>query len=421
MCHPRCRIAPHSSLVALFCGLLLSLGSSAAAEACTTIVASGRATVDGRPLLWKNRDTSQRHNEVVWSDEGRFAYVAVVNAGSRGSIWQGINEAGFCVQNSVIKDLPGGSESGPGNGGFMKLALETCESVADFEALLEKTNSSGRRTKANFGVIDSRGGACLFEAGHKSYTKFDANDPEVAPHGYVVRANFTFTGTGPDIESGTLSLSDIYSGRRYLRAEQLCRKLPQGEKLSAPLILRRFARDLADEEGVAYACSINGGLDGVAPEGIEMEATINRHKTMSATVIQGVRPGEDPRLTTMWTILGEPIFSVAVPCWLTESISPLLDGPKRSPLCSAAFELRNASYPRKDGESLRTERLPAVWAVTLPAEDEIVRKAEAALDRWRKTSANTEEMSALHQTLAVEALGAIEQAMADLPVEAAVP
>jgi hypothetical protein len=390
-------------------------------KACTTIVASGRATADGRPLLWKNRDTSERHNEVVWSDGGRLACVAVVNAGSRKSIWMGINEAGFCVQNSVIKDLPGGSEDGPGNGEFMKLALETCESVADFEALLEKTNSSGRRTKANFGVIDARGGACLFETAHKSYTKFDANDPQVAPHGYIVRANFTFTGTGPDLEAGTLSLDDIYSGRRYLRAEQLCRKLPPGEKLSAPLILRSFARDLADEEGAPYACSINGGLDGAPAEEIETGATINRHKTMSAAVIQGVRPGEDPRLTTMWTILGEPIFSVAVPCWLTESISPLLDGPKRSPLCSAAFELRNASYPKQDGELLRTERLREVWAVTLLAEDEIVRKAEAALERWRKTSVSTEAMSALHQTLAVEALGAIEQAMADLPVAAPAP
>lgn len=401
-------------------GLLLFL-LALPAEACTTIVASGRATVDGRPLLWKNRDTSQRHNEVIWSDEGRLAYVAVVNAGSRGAIWMGMNEAGFCIQNSVIKDLPGGAEEGPGNGTFMKLALETCKTVADFEALLVETNTSGRRTKANFGVIDARGGASLFETGHVAFTKFDANDPETAPHGYIVRANFTFTGTGPEIESGEVSLNDVYSGRRYLRAEQLCRKLPAGKKLTARMILRNFARDLADEKGVPYAFSVNGAFEGNAPERIETAATINRHKTMSATVIEGVRPGEDPRLTTMWTILGEPIFSVAVPCWLTGSVSPLLDGKERSPLCSAATELRNASYTGEDGKMLTTEQLPSIWSVTLPAEDRVLRKAEGALGRWRRDGVDLEEMTALHKTLAVEALGAIQQAAAARPVEAAAP
>ena len=40
---------------------------------------------DGRPILWKNRDTSFRHNELVLLEEGRYRALAVVNAGSRKS------------------------------------------------------------------------------------------------------------------------------------------------------------------------------------------------------------------------------------------------------------------------------------------------------------------------------------------------
>ena len=41
--------------------------------------------------------------------------------------------------------------------------------------------------------------------------------------------------------------------------------------------------------------------------------TISRYCTNLAFVVNGVSPGEDPRLATMWTILGEPSVGVAVP------------------------------------------------------------------------------------------------------------
>ena len=53
------------------------------ADGCTTAVISGKATADGRPILWKNRDTSSRHNEVVLLTDGKHRVVAVVNAGKR--------------------------------------------------------------------------------------------------------------------------------------------------------------------------------------------------------------------------------------------------------------------------------------------------------------------------------------------------
>ncbi len=75
----------------------------------------------------------------------------------------------------------------------MKRALETCKTVADFEALLEATNATGRSTTANYGVIDALGGAAMFETGPNTFSKFDANDETIAPKGYIVRSNFATT------------------------------------------------------------------------------------------------------------------------------------------------------------------------------------------------------------------------------------
>ena len=57
------------------------------ALACTAAVILGSATDDGRPLLWKNRDTDDRRNEIVHfaprEIDGRMsqAFIAVTNAG----------------------------------------------------------------------------------------------------------------------------------------------------------------------------------------------------------------------------------------------------------------------------------------------------------------------------------------------------
>jgi len=50
------------------------------AQECTTAVFSGAATPDGRPILWKNRDTDTLSNKVVHVDDKPFSYLGVVNA-----------------------------------------------------------------------------------------------------------------------------------------------------------------------------------------------------------------------------------------------------------------------------------------------------------------------------------------------------
>ena len=90
--------------------LLLVLLPSGRAEACTAAVISGRATPDGRPLLWKHRDTGVLDNALVHFRGERFSFTGLVNAGgniapsaspSDREVWIGANTAGFALMNTA--------------------------------------------------------------------------------------------------------------------------------------------------------------------------------------------------------------------------------------------------------------------------------------------------------------------------------
>jgi hypothetical protein len=383
------------------------------ALACTTAVVSGSAAPDGRPLLWKNRDISTAANEIVRIEGGRFPLIAVVNCGSRSSIWMGVNSAGLCIENSLTKDLAVEGAKGPGNGGFMLQALQSCATVQEVKSLLEQTDATGRSTTACFGVIDAQGGAALFETAPGSHAMFDANDPEVAPHGYIVRSNFSYTGRKFTQPPTPAALTDVYSGERYLRASALLEDVGP-RSVSAAYLLRRCARDLADADGAPYCGSVNGPA-GTLPERIPTANTISRTTTVSFAVFQGVHPGEDPLLTTMWVGLGDPKFTVAVPCWLAaEEIPAELQGKKMSPLCEAAITLRTASY-LPDENAIRTEGLPELWAEAWALEDATQARVERKLEEWRTTGIDAASMRALQTSAAEQALAVLQAHAARLP------
>lgn len=407
-------------------GLLVVFSlSTVTVDACTTAVISGRATQDGRPILWKNRDTTSLHNEVAIFDDGRFRVIAVVTAGKREGVWMGVNEAGFCIENSLSKDLAIDGESiGLANGQFMKLALQTCASVEEFRDLLEKTNKPGRRTTANFGAIDALGGAALFETGPKSYAMFDANDPIVAPNGYIVRTNFATTAHAMEGVPDPESLGNIYSSKRFLHA---CRRLQpmHNDGVSVRHMLRNLTRDLSDGSGNAIPGTVNGQPDDTVagghatlPEFIATDQTISRTSTVSAAVLHGVKPGEDPALTTMWTILGDPKFSIAVPCWVSQAevADPLTDS-RGGELGEIAVSLRDWSLT-KDRNAVRTAGLPGIWEDLWPVEDEIVESTLHALTKWRNGKVDPDALTALHIQQASVAMAAMEKELIDMKTAA---
>ncbi len=389
-------------------GLALLIGFADCLTACTTAVISGRVTIDGRPILWKNRDfASAPRNEVILFRGRNYRGAAVVNAGSKNSIWMGVNEAGLCVENSLSRDLGDGKKhQGPGNGQFMRLVLETCATVEDVKQLLEKTNASGRQTMANMGVIDAQGGACMFEIGPAKFQMFDANDPQVAPRGYIVRSNFSTVAQNVEPTPDSDQAEQLASGDRYLRGCQLLDAY--STPLSISYLIQNVTRDLCDSDGFAHPGTATGFADKL-PRKIRTDNTISRSSTVSAAVFHGVKPGEDPRLTTMWTILGDPKFSVAVPCWPTmPEIADALEGQRGAEIGEIARTLRDYSLLQDRGE-ISTALLPGIWDDVWPVEKQLITKTGDHLTTWRKQGVADSELHEWHCQATEQAYQAMQQ------------
>jgi len=387
-------------------------------------VVSGNVTSDGRPLLWKNRDYRVVENELVYHAHGdapgEYACLAQVNAGQKRSAWMGVNSAGLCIANTLARDLEVPPvPRGPGNGNFMLRALKTCATVNDVEELLRKTNLTGRATNANFGVIDAQGGAVVFEAGFHSYTRFDADDPSVAPHGFLVRSNFSTTGSKVTPTPSEQELNQCYSADRYLRAEQLLKPVLSSDDLTYTLLsqhARDLHRDLHKETDDLDESEL--------PAEIDTRNTICRNTTIAFAVFQGVRPDEDPLLTTMWLGLGNPAFSVAVPCWVAmENVAPEMQGVPDSPLNATSRELKQQFYNQQQ-DTLQTGGLAQVCVELLELEEVHFRTSIRQLNEWREQGIQRQSMHGLHLSAAEQALAALSTLVklrADQPVHAPIP
>jgi len=63
-------------------------------------------------------------------------------------------------------------------------------------------------------------------------------------------------------------------------------------------------------------------------------------------VFHGVLPDENPLLTTMWVILGEPICGIALPLWVAAGdVPPTLDGELMSVLNDLIQKIKMKAYP----------------------------------------------------------------------------
>jgi hypothetical protein len=313
-----------------------------AVHPCTNAIVSGKVTADGRPLLWKNRDTNNFQNKIIYFDDGRYSYFGLVNADDAEGkeVWVGMNAAGFAIMNSASYNLKAPDDTTTmrdREGIVMKLALQQCATLEDFENLLRDLPKP-LGVEANFGVIDARGGAALYETGNFTFRKFDVNDPDVAPNGYLVSTNFSISG---DPERG-------HGYIRYETADALFDAQVGSGGLSAGFILTDVARSLKHSRT---------GMDlreyELLPAGTLQYAYfrdfIPRYTSTGSIVVRGVMPGESPWYATMFTILGFPLTSVTVPLWLAggDAFPGFLKADKTdvAPLCDAALRLKSMCFP----------------------------------------------------------------------------
>jgi hypothetical protein len=347
---------------------------------CTTAVIAGSATANGRPLLWKNRDVSYPDQEILHFRASPYSFVSIITAGDTTQAWGGVNEAGFAIEDA--DNLNTNGVPGPVDDGIIiKLALTRCRTVADFQTILDSTRVPGHTQPAIFGVIDSAGGAAIFETFAHGYERYDASDIEAAPLGVLVRSNYSYAGN----TSGRIG---VY---RHDRAKLLIENAVQGDALTAKYLCRTVARDLRTTNTFdPYPLPYEGQQGGLPRGWISTYGAIFRRLNVSGLVVEGVLPGESPRLSTLWAFPMVVQYGVAIPFWEISGITPpQVNGDSVAPLCSEGLRIRTmAQHFAGFRDTLDTYILVdghggGVHLTTFPLEDRIFARADSALTVWR--------------------------------------
>ena len=389
-----------SILVALT--LLISIYSNA----CTTAVISGKYTKDGRPMLWKNRDTYSINNILHYFNDGKYTFVGLVNSKDTKfkSVWIGMNSEGFAIMNSASYNLNFGCNAKLTGleGRVMKEALATCKNLAEFEAYL-KALPQPTGLEANFGVIDAEGGAAFYEIGQYGFEKFDANDPKIAPFGYIIRGNYSHTGRLGNESGGYI---------RYNTASELFYEKASTDGLTAQYIQQNCAKSLRHSLLKEDLVDVAGNLPPNHPKFKHFRDYIARSGSSSSCVVEGVKKGENPNLVTLWANVGFPLTSVIVPVWVDKTSLPSIvdynTDIKDSPICHAALTLKDskvlpirwgkAEHQYIDVNSVYNNKGTGITQVLKNYEDVIYKKTYHQLSKWRQNgSTNSKDIKAFYQ------------------------
>lgn len=309
--------------------------------ACTTFLISGSYTADGKPMLFKNRDTDEMQNSLAFFTDGKYKYIGLVDGRADWStmVWGGYNETGFAIMNSAAytNNIGDTSKFMDQEGVLMKLALQNCRTLEEFEEML-RSLPKPLGVDANFGVIDAYGGAAFFETGNYTYKKVDANDPAVAPEGLLVRTNHSMND----------HMKEGFGFCRYNTAVGALGKALREKKMTPQFLFDNLSRNL-------YHSITKTDLRSSLPEKRDTPEFkffidyIPRVSTASAILIIGASENKKAKEAMMWTILGFPLTSVAVPVWIAAGeklpLAVTMDSEFRSPICSAALKFKEECFP----------------------------------------------------------------------------
>ncbi len=371
--------------------------------ACTTAVVSGKYTKDGRSMIWKLRDSESFKNKMMYFEEGKYSFIGLVNSeDAQGEqVWGGSNVVGFSIMNSAsfnvnMDDISSFKDQ---EGYFMRKALENCETLADFEKLLQETPKP-MGLAAHFGVIDAQGGAAFYEVNNHTFTKFDANDASQAPQGYILRTNYSFTGK-KDIGYGFI---------RFQTAQDLFYQAESKGQLNDKTIVQDFSH-----------CFKHAVLDKdfrkeyeAIPEGeyfINSGDFITRHGSASAILMKAPSKDQAPDMTCIWTTVAFPNTCVALPVWPRGGAQMpnvlMAEEDKNCDLNDWALQLKEECYPisRSAGyKYLQISKLinaekQGITQLIEKLEDDIFSQTREKEKAWFHKSPNKSEIQAYYQSL----------------------
>lgn len=362
---------------------LLLLTTVVGSMACTSAIVSGKLTANGRPLLWKNRDTGDQNNRVERkkASNGKYEFIAVFDSRDYkdSAAWMGFNEKGFAIMNTASYNLNNDNvkeKDMDKEGVVMKKALEECVTVDDFEALLKRLKKP-LGVEANFGVIDAQGNGAYFETGNYSYVKYDLKD---APDGILTRTNYSYSGR----------TDEGYGYIREKNEQHLLAKHITARDLTPAVFTEELSRTF-------YHSKLDKDFTYSGNRWIVDQDFIPRRISTATMVIEGVLPGEDPSLTTMWIGLGYVPCSEIRPVWVGEGGLPnelTGSGPKRrSKLSDEAQKRKEKVFSTRRGNGEHYIDLSKLYNVEgtgycqqlIPKNMETYRKGYEELARRRES------------------------------------
>ena len=359
--------------------------------ACTSVIISGSASPDGRPLMWKHRDTGVLDNRLEHFKGEKYAFVGLVNSieGQFGpEVWMGSNTAGFSIMNTAsfcLKDDDVPASEMDKEGVLMYRALEICATLSDFEHFLD-TLSRPMGVEANFGCIDAFGGAAYYETDNDGYVKRDVAAME---EGYCVVTNFSVTGRKEDWVGVQRyeTASDIFArqkknGRRF-------------SKMDSQVIIDSLSRSYEHQGDSVY---------------------INRYMSSSAMVIKGIKEGESPENIVLWTVLGNPSAVVTVPVVVSEedhipSIMKKGEGSANALLCDLSMNVKKYIYPEGEDGPVELERAKYLSEVFGRLDMPIYEDFNKLHDRFVKGRISSEKYFSTYEDMMEKHLETVKDAM----------
>ena len=378
--------------------LLVALMLAVDVFACTSAIFTGKATPDGRPLLWKHRDTGEPNNRIQYFKGEKYTFYALINSPDffRNEAWSGTNEVGFSIMNTAsynLKDDDVPSKMMDKEGEVMFKALATCKTLKDFEKMLDKYKRP-MGVEANFGVIDAEGGAAYYEVNNDSWTKIDVNDPKIAPQGYLVYTNHSNTGR----------LNDGMGYVRYTNADKIVKEqINRNGAITPKWIMQNLSRtfyhsvlgiDLNKDKELVDKC--NGWFFD--------QDFIPRKSSTCSIVVAGVKPGEDAKNTVMWTILGYPPVGVAVPLMVCsgDNIPAFMTAKDtgNAQMCDWVLEKKKEIFPITRGNGNKYLNYYAIEKYMKPAleiENRVFEMADPIIEKIWKGEATSDDLAKVYE------------------------
>jgi len=224
---------------------------------------------------------------------------------------------------------------------------------------------------SNYGVIDANGGAAYYETGNYKYVKVDVNDPKQAPYGIIVRTNHSMSG---DKELGS-------GFNRFNNASLILNQAALEKKLAPEYLINAISRSL-------YHPRIQADLADEMPAQRDVSEFrffmdyIPRVSTSSSYIFVGAKDPKHVDEMMMWTIIGFPLTTVAVPTWLSAGELPkvvAMGNDLQSPLNTAGLKFKEECFPLKRDNGQNYINLSAVINSEGTGYTQIIRQMEKAI------------------------------------------